>query len=216
MFLREVADLHSVSGFHGAGVRGFGTGQQPQQRGLSGAVQTEHDDARTAVDGQVDAGEHLQRTVVLGQALGDQRDAAAGRGRRELDPGDLVGHPFVVERCHHPVGPAQHILRGNGFGGLGPHLGGLGTQRGGLAFGVGTFAAAPLFVGGAGVEVLLPAHVVDVDLTAHRVEEPDAVDHVGEQLDVVADHHQPTGVTAQELAQPAQRVGVEVVGGFVE
>ena len=139
-----------------------------------------------------------------------------GAGRRELDPGHLVGDPLVVEGGHHPVGAAQHVLRGNGFGRLGAHLGGLRAQRGGLAFGVGALAAAPLFVGGARVEVLLPRHVVDVDLTAHGVEEPHPVDDVGEQVDVVADHHQPTGVCPQELAQPAKRVGVEVVGGLVE
>ena len=148
--------------------------------------------------------------------LDHQRGTAARRGRRELDPRHLVGHPFVVERGHHPVGAAQHILRGNGFGGLGAHLGGLGAQRGGLAFGVGALAAAALFVGRAGVEVLLPAHVVDVDLAADRVEEPHPVDDVGEQVDVVADDDEPTGVATQEFAQPAERVGVEVVGRLVE
>ena len=85
-----------------------------------------------------------------------------------------------------------------------------------LRLGVGALAAAALLVGGAGVEVLLPAHVVDVDLAAHGVEEPHPVDDVGEQLDVVADHHQPAGVRPEELAQPADRVGVEVVGRLVE
>jgi len=32
----------------------------------------------------------------------------------------------------------------------------------------------------------------------------------------VADHHQPAGVVAQEVPQPAQRIGVEVVGRLVE
>ena len=128
----------------------------------------------------------------------------------------LSADPFLVEGRHHPVGAAQHVLRGNGFGGLGAHLGGLGAQGRGLAFRVGTLAAAALFVGRAGVEVFLPAHVVDVDFTAHRVEEPHPVDHVGEQVDIVADDDEPAGVPAQELAQPAQRVGVEVVGGLVE
>ena len=107
-------------------------------------------------------------------------------------------------------------MRGNGFGGLGTHLGCLRTQRGGLALGVCPLASAPLFVGGAGIQVLLPPHVVDVGLTADRVEEPHPVHDVGEQVDVVTDHHQTAGVVLQEGAQPADRVGVEVVGGFVE
>jgi hypothetical protein len=62
----------------------------------------------------------------------------------------------------------------------------------------------------------LAAHVVDVDFAAHRVEEPHPVDDVGEQVDVVADDDEPTGVPAQEFAKPAKRVGVEVVGWLVE
>ncbi len=85
-----------------------------------------------------------------------------------------------------------------------------------LAFGIGPLTAATLFVGGAGIEVLLPAHVVDVGLATHRVEEPHAVDHVGEQIDVVADDDETTLVLLKELAQPADRVGVEVVGRLVE
>src|SRR6202035_2798978 len=98
---------------------------------------------------------------------------------------------------HHPVGPAQHVLCRNGFGGFGAELCRLGAQSGRLAFGIGTFAAAALLVGGAGVEVLLPAHVVDVGFATDRVEKPDPVDHVGQQVHVVADDHQPAGVVAQ-------------------
>lgn len=134
----------------------------------------------------------------------------------EFDPGHLVGHPFFLQGSHHPVGAAQHVLRRNGFGGLGAQLGSLGTQRGGLALGVGTFPPAALLVGGASIEILLPTHVVDVDLTAHGVEEPHPVDDIGQQIDVVADDHQPAGVAAQEIPQPAQRIGVEMVGGLVE
>ena len=187
-----------------------------QQRGLAGAVESQHDHPRAAVDGQVDAGEHFQRSVGLAQPLGHQRCAPArGRGG-ELDPGHLVGDPFLVECGHHPVGATQHILRRNGFGGLGAELGGLRAQRGGLAFGVGAFAAATLLVGGPGVEVLLPAHVVDVDFAAHGVQEPHPIDDVGEQVDVVADDYQPAGVCPQEIPQPAKRIRVQVVGRFVE
>ena len=121
-----------------------------------------------------------------------------------------------VERGHHPVGTTQHVLGRNGFGGLGAQLGGLGAQRGGLAFGVGAFAAATLLVGGPGVEVLLPAHVVHVDLAAHGVQEPHPIDDVGDQIDVVADDDQPAGVCPQEIPQPAKRIRVEVVGRLVE
>src|SRR6185437_9699155 len=91
-----------------------------------------------------------------------------------------------------------------------------GPQCGGLALGIGAFASATLFVSRAGVEVFLPTHVVDVGFAADRVEEPDPVDDIGQQVDVVADHDEPAGVVAQEVPQPADRVGVEVVGRLVE
>jgi hypothetical protein len=100
--------------------------------------------------------------------------------------------------------------------GLGTHLGRLSAQRGRLLLGVGALAPSALLVGGAGIEVLLPAHVVHVRLAAHGVEEPHPVDDVGEQLHVVADDDETAGVVLQERAQPADRVGVEVVGRFVE
>ncbi len=92
----------------------------------------------------------------------------------------------------------------------------MGAQCGRLAFGIGAFPAAPLLVGGTGVEVLLPAHVVDVGFATYRIEEPDPVDHVGQQVHVVADDHQPAGVVAQEIPEPAHRISVEVVGRLVE
>ena len=77
-------------------------------------------------------------------------------------------------------------------------------------------AAATLLVGGPRVEVALPGHVVVVELAARGIEEPDLVDDVGEQFDVVADHDQSALVRLEETAQPVDRVGVEVVGGLVE
>jgi hypothetical protein len=66
------------------------------------------------------------------------------------------------------------------------------------------------------LQVFLPAHVVDVDLGPVGVQVPDLVDHPVEQIDVVADHHDTAVVRAQEVAQPGDRVGVEVVGRLVE
>ena len=77
VLLGEVPELETVAGLQRPGIGRLDAGEQPQQRGLARAVEAEHDHARTPVDGQVDAGEHLQRPVVLGQALGHQRRAAA-------------------------------------------------------------------------------------------------------------------------------------------
>ena len=48
------------------------------------------------------------------------------------------------------------------------------------------------------------------------VEVEDPVDDRVEQLDVVADDHEAALVAAQEVAQPPDRVGVEVVRRLVE
>src|SRR5690606_8556316 len=77
-------------------------------------------------------------------------------------------------------------------------------------------APAALFVGGAGGEVALPVHVVDVDLAADRVQEPHLRDDGIQQVDVVADDHESTGEGPQEVPQPHDRVVVQVVRGLVQ
>ena len=129
---------------------------------------------------------------------------------------DLVSHAHLVELVHHGLGAADHLLGGRGLGGLGAELGGLLLERGRLLLCVRALAAATRLVGGARVEVLLPAHVVGVDLPAHGVEKPHLVHHRLEQLHIVGDDDEPALVLLQELAQPRDRVGVEVVGGLVE
>ena len=216
MLLGEVADLQAVPGHEIAGVGLLGAGQQSKQGRLARAVETQHDHPRSSVDGEIHTGEHLQRPVILGQPACRQRGPAA-RGRlRKLDPGNLVGDPVRVQCGHHAVGAAQHVLRRNGFGGFGAQLGSLGAQCGRLALGVRPLPTPPLLVGGPGIEVLLPTHVVDVGLAAHGVEKPHPVDDLGEQLHIVADDHQSPGVGLQEVSKPADGIGVEMVGGLVE
>ena len=216
VFLGEVADLHPVAGFDGAGIGFLDSGEHPQQGGLARTVEAQHDHPGAPVDGQINTGEHFQRAVGLGQTPGHHRGLAARRGVREPDLGDLVGHPLGVEGGHHPVSPSQHILGRNGFGGLGSHLGGLRAQCRRLLLGIGALPAATLLVGGARVEVLLPAHVVDVGLAANGIEEPHPVDHLGEQPHIVADDDQSPAVVLEEVAQPGDGVRIEVVGRFVE
>ena len=171
---------------------------------------------RALVDREVDVGEDLERAVGLRQLRGGERRLAAGRRRGELDPGDLVGLPLALEPGHHLLGALEHRLRGRGLAGLGAHLVGLVGERLGLGLGVGPLALAALLVGLALGQVGLPAHVVDVDLAAVGVEVQHLVDGRLEQGVVVADHDQPALVRLEELAQPDDRVGVEVVGGLVE
>ena len=73
-----------------------------------------------------------------------------------------------------------------------------------------------MLVVGTLLEVGVPAQVVDVEDPAAGVEVHDLVDGVAQELDVVADDDEAPGVGAQMVAQPQDRVVVEVVGGLVE
>ena len=150
------------------------------------------------------------------QFLSCQRRLSARRRFGEPDVRGLVLDAHLVEFVHHAFGALEHLLRRSRLGGLGAHLGGLDAQRPGLLLGVRALTLAPLLVGGSGVEVTLPPHVVDIRLAADRVEEPDAVHDVGQQVHIVADHDEAALVVLQETAEPGDRVSVEVVGRLVQ
>ena len=190
--------------------------EDPQQRRLPGAVETQHDDPRAPVDREVDVGEHLQRPVGPRQPGRPQRRPARGSRVGEPDLRHLVGHPLALEAGQQPLGPAGHVLGGDRLGGLGPHLVGLGHQGAGLLLGVLPLALPAPLVGLTLREVGLPADVVEVQLGPVRVQVEHPVDHGVEHLHVVADDHEAALVPAQEVAQPPDRVGVEVVRGLVE
>ena len=139
-----------------------------------------------------------------------------GAGAGNLILATLVGPTLALEPGHQLLGPLQHRLRRLRLGGLGPHLVRLVGQRLRLVLGVDPLPLAALLVGLALLEVGPPAHVVDVDLGPVGVEVEHLVDGRLEQGGVVADHHEPAPVRLQEVAQPDDRVGVEVVGRLVQ
>ncbi|CAL9666996.1 hypothetical protein SUDANB105_07295 [Streptomyces sp. enrichment culture] len=154
--------------------------------------------------------------VGLGQADGAERDPAA-RGRLgQPDPRGPLGAPGRLQSGQHPVGAADHAPGHDGGGGAGLHPVRLGVQGGGLAFGARPLAGPTPFVGVPLRQVRGPAGVVDVDRGARGVQVKDPVHDVGEQGGVVADHHESARVALEEAAQPGDRVGVQVVGRFVE
>src|SRR5690606_18645320 len=132
VLLGVVAYLQPVAGHDRTGVRLLDAGEDAQQGRLARAVEPQHDDLRAAVDGEVDVGEHLQRAVGLRQPLGGERDLAARRRVGEAQVGDLVRAPGLLQPGEHPLGPADHVLRGDRLRRLGPHLVRLGHERGGL------------------------------------------------------------------------------------
>ena len=60
VLLGVVAELEAVAGNDAPRVGFLDAGQQPQQRGLTGTVQAKHDDLGTAINGQVNTGEHFE------------------------------------------------------------------------------------------------------------------------------------------------------------
>jgi hypothetical protein len=65
-------------------------------------------------------------------------------------------------------------------------------------------------------QVGLPAQVVDVELGAVGIKVEDLVDDRIEQVDVVRDDDETALVALEVVAQPGDRVGVEVIGRLVE
>jgi hypothetical protein len=168
------------------------------------------------VDREIDAREDLERPVGFRERLRHERGLAAGRGLREADVRDAVFLAHLFEPGQELLGSGDHLVRRRGLRRLRAELGRLLSQRRGLLLGVDSFLLAALLVGDALALVVLPAHVVDVDDLAVRVEVEHAVDGLADELDVVADHDEPALVRLEEVAQPHDAVGVEVVGRLVE
>ena len=216
VLLREVADLAAVTVFHGTGVRLLDVGQQAQRGGLAGAVVAEDHHTRALVDGQVHAGEHDVGTVGLGNILGHDRRAAAGRGLGETDVRHLLGLLRLGGVFQQLFGTAHHVLRRHGLGGLGVQSNALLHETVGLLLGHFAFAAAALLVHHALVQVGLPAKRIHVDLAELRVQMPDLVHHFVQQFGGVGDDQEAALVLLQVAAQPFDGIGIQVVGRLVE
>ena len=217
MLLREVADAQAVAADDATFTIGaFHAGKQFQQGGLTCTVVAENNHPRAFVDSEVYAHENLQRAVHLGQTLGIHGRLAARRRLGELNIGHLIGHADLVELAHHAFSTVEHLLCRGGLGCLGTELGSLLLQCRRLLFRIGTLSATPRFIGSTGIEVLLITHVVDVGLAADRVKEPHLVAHGLQQFDVVGNHNEPALMLGQELAQPRNRVGIQVVSRLIQ
>ena len=216
VFLGVVAEFEAVSGHDAPRVGFLDAGQEAQQRRLTGTVQAKHDDLGAAVDGQVHAGEDFEGAVGLGEAFGGERDAPGGGGVGEAQARNLFLDDLPSRLGEEFFGAAQHLLGGDGFGGLGTHLFALGLEVFGFLQGVGAFLAAAALVFLALLEVGVPPQVIDVDVSAVGIQVKDLVDGVAQELNVVGDDHDAAGEGLDPVAQPHDRVVVEVVGRLVE
>ncbi len=216
VLLRVVADAQAVPGLELPGVRLVHAREDPQQGRLARAVQPEDHDLRAAVDREVDGGEDLERAVRLRQVRRHERRLAGGGGVREPQLRDALDLADLLQARQQALGPADHVLRGDRLRRLRTHLGRLQLQHARLLLGVLPLALAPLLVALALLQVLLPAHVVDVEHLAVRVEVEDAVHDLADEVDVVADHDHAALVLLEEVAQPDHGVGVEVVRRLVQ
>ena len=142
------------------------------------------------------------------------RPHGAGSGKRSLATRSAARTSSRPESIF--SARAHHLVGRGGLRRLGAELGRLQLQDAGLLLDVDAFLLAALLVRGALPLVVLPAHVVDVDHLAVRVQVEDLVHGLLHELHVVADHDQSALEVLEELAQPDHRVGVEVVGRLVE
>ena len=216
MLLRVVPELEPVSRLDAARVGLLDAREEPEERGLARSVEAEDHHPRTLVDREVDVGEDLERAVGLAELVGAQRRLSARGGLGEPERGDLVVAARGLEPHHELLRPLEHALSRGRLGRLGAHLVRLGDERLRLALGVVSLAVAPSLVLFALLEVRVPSEAVLVELRAVRVEVEHLVGARAQEARVVGDHDEAAGVRAEEVAQPDDRVGVEVVGRLVE
>ena len=213
LVLREVAERERLRGVPRAGKRRQRAGDRFQQRRLAGAVGAEESDALAVEEAPVEAFEH-RRTARIAQRhlLELHEPLRSGRHRRERELERAVGmrsrdllHP--LER----LDAALRLLRLGGFGAeavderlqvrdlpLLLHVRRL-LQRELLR----ALALELRIVAGVGLE--LP-----------RVEMDDAADHAVEEIAVVGDEEQRSGITREPVLEPQHCVEVEVIGRLVE
>ena len=202
MLLRIVAELETVSGHDLTGIGFVESGEQTQQSRLAGAVVAEHDDSCALVDREVDTREHLGGTEAAREPFGGQRYATAVGWGREAQVRDLLRGAFVLESGEQSIGSFGHLLRGDGLRRLRHHLVRLSVERRGLLLCVGTFPAATPFIVLTLFEVEPVTHRIDVDGLPGGIEEEDLVDHFVDEVEVVADDDQATGVGLEVITQP--------------
>src|SRR6185295_16026770 len=119
VLLCVIAEAKPVARDDNAGVGIVQAGQDTQQRGLSGTVEAEHDDVAAFVDGEINIGEYLERSIALAEVRRGKRGLSAGRWIRELDLGYSVAGALSISLGQQPLGSPDHVVRGHGFGRLG-------------------------------------------------------------------------------------------------
>ena len=107
-------------------------------------------------------------------------------------------------------------MRSGGLGRLGSELRRLQLKGSCLLFRIGTLFLTALLIGFSLSQVVLPPHVVDVENFTIRVKVEDTIHCLGDEYDVVRNHNHAALVVLEEFTQPHNRIGVEVVGRFIE
>ena len=128
----------------------------------------------------------------------------------------LLRRALLLQSLHETVSAPQHLLGSHGLGGLGTHLLSLSAQGGGLLLSVGPLLTTASLVLGTLAQVGVPPQVVDVQHPTVGVQVHHLVDGVAQQLDVVRDDDEATGIGPQVVTQPQDRVVVQVVGRLVQ
>ena len=182
MLLRVVADGNVVAERHGAAISDDLSGEDAQEAGLAGTVQSEHEQALTAPEVERDVAEHRRPAIRLGESVDLDHGATRGRRRRELDTQDLVP-PWAVHLDGLQPGDALlHAVGRRRLGGLRSEPVDEALHPRHFLLLAGGELHQPLLVGGSGGAVLGVGALVLDEVADGVLRRPVEVQHAGDRF----------------------------------
>ncbi len=208
--LIHAGQLHGIADLDAARIRGFLAHDHPEQGRLTGAVTTDHADDGALGHAEAQVVDQHAVAVALGHVLELDDLVAQARAGRDVD---FVGLGALLEFLR------LHLLEALQAG-LGLGLAGLGALAHPLQLFLHGFFVGRLLLGLLGQTLGLgfqPAGVVALVRDAGAaVELENPAGDVVEEVAVVGDGHYGAREVMEEPLQPGDRVGVQVVGRFVQ
>ncbi len=208
--LFNVGHLHSLAQLDLAAVGLLGTGDHPEQGGLTGTVTTDNTDHGTFGNAHGQVVDQQAVAVALGDIFQFDHFVPQALARRNVDfVGLVAGLEFLALQLIE-AGQAGFVLGLTALGVLTYpfqfRLHGL-LMRG---FRLGFLLQALLF----GLQPVTVVALIGNAVAAVQLQNP--AGGIVQEVAVVGDGHHGTGELLQELLQPVDTLGVQVVGGLVQ
>ncbi len=215
--LVEVDHAEGGGAVDGAGIGRDFAGENAEERGLAGAVKAEQSEASAGSEREGEVAEKRPAAEGLGDAVDGDEALGAAVGGGEIDLGGAFGGArFEVAQFAHEA--AGVVDAGLGFAGarLGAaaqpfHLARHAVGERFLAVGLGEEELLLLLE-----EMAVAAFDAEDAVGLGAIDLRHIVDHVVEEVAVVADDDAGEGGVGEELLEPGDAFEIQVVGGFVE